>query len=123
MTPLVVHDVRYVTGHRGVILAPRDAPVLATGDPDWGRVPEARFRTAEIYFPETVAPVAGKVHVVFWKKDGRYHEAESPFLPVPDGVRAAFNAGEDWRPLVDYLIETYPDRLPWLAPLVARIAA
>lgn len=38
---------------------------------------------------------------------------------VPPELLAAFRAGEDWRPVVDWLAEAYPDRLGWLAEGVA----
>lgn len=116
MTPLAAYDVRYSSGHRGLILADPGLPTV----PGWN-APTVADRVAEIYFPADGSPMRGAVHAVLWE-DYDWHRETSPYLPVPAGVRDAFNAGEDWRPLLDYLLETYPDRLPWLAGLVARLA-
>jgi hypothetical protein len=42
------------------------------------------------------------------------------YYPVPDWFLAAWQAGEPWQPLVDWLLETYPDRLGRLADVLAE---
>ncbi len=47
--------------------------------------------------------------------------SENDVFEVPPELQAAFNAGDDWRPILDWLVENYAQRERWLAPLVTRI--
>lgn len=48
---------------------------------------------------------------------GRHNYVE---LPCPPWLIAAWHAGEDVRPLLDWLVEAHGDARPWLAEAVAR---
>ncbi len=62
-----------------------------------------------------------------WKRPQLFVTGRGPgsnvnWYPVPADLLAAFRAGEDWRPVVDWLIEAYPDSLGWVSRVLALSA-
>jgi hypothetical protein len=56
--------------------------------------------------------------------DQRYIVVPANYFAAPDSVTAAFDAGCDWKMTVDWLLETYPERLgSWLPALLAQVTS
>jgi hypothetical protein len=53
------------------------------------------------------------------REEGGHHE--DCYLPVPPHVWAAFQAGEDVYPILDWLVERYGSEKPWLERAVRRL--
>jgi hypothetical protein len=87
-------------------------PYLPVRHVEWG------FLGSKVVLEDTGAPSSYPVSMYVWSDRLEFRDGQ--WYPVPPELLAAFRAGEDWRPCVDWLIETYPDKLGWLATAVAE---
>lgn len=123
MSDLVALDVRYVatSSPRGIIIAKAGYTDLNKGySGDIGPRPAYAERVVTIHRDDARAGCFSVLRHTEGDVMGRY---EGYALAAAPEFHRAWDAGEDWRPLVDHLIETYPDQLDWLAEAVGRVRA